>query len=849
MKFKLMFFGIAVLLFISIASAYPQGAVAYYDFDESSGDLLDKTGNGFSGTVTGATREVNGVIGTAYRFDSFNDFINITHEHLHHVGVGNNNLTIILWINVSDNSGTEDRIIQDTGGGGADHFIGRVQTSDVRFITGGQSTVSTTNIDDGNFHFVVMRANLTGTQIFIDAVGEGTPGGAPTIGAGGGDILIGTEGTTNFFNGSMDEMGIWNRSLNLSEIEEIYNSGNGLAFQVGFDTVTVTLNNPPDSDVFVDASTIFNATIVPTSTTNLTNSTLFIYNTNSTIFASFENTITGDGVSNVTTFNVTTLTPNDYNWNVFACGTNNTGGTICGRADANFSFSFGLADFIASNRSLVYETETVVFNLSFNASLGFTPTANLYWNGTQFTGTLSSLGGTNWRASRSLEMDVGDPGIKNVFWELSLSDVFTNTSLQNQNLSVINFSQCSTNTVQYLNFTYRNETTNEESIAATISTSWQYWLGDGNPNKTFTFSTTTESNSTAFCFTPSHRSVNVINTYDYDNSESQQRSFSLDNAILNNVTSTQILYLLPTALGLFTNYLTLDGDGDTISGVMVTVTRTLNGITRTIVIDSTDGGGGLTLFLNPDFSYTYQFVKAGFNILTTTLQPSFSDTKIIVLGGSQAGGVANGTQIAGNTTYTIQPVNSSLQNRTDYTFSFEVSSSETITFISMNITNITGTQLVFQSNAGEGTISQLLNTGNHSRLFGTYIIQTSDETLVIRKSWTVGTFYIGDYSIYRQFLLFLTYEFSDFIRILLILAFITALLIYLSTNEVLETSESKIAVVVLLIWAFSLVGWLDTGIIAQTGNTSTLAQFSNQYGIAMLSTVFGLFFVLRRVFT
>ncbi|KKK69668.1 hypothetical protein LCGC14_2931700, partial [marine sediment metagenome] len=49
----------------------------------------------------------------------------------------------------------------------------------------------------------------------------------------------------------------------------------------------------------------------------------------------------------------------------------------------------------------------------------------------------------------------------------------------------------------------------------------------------------------------------------------------------------------------------------------------------------------------------------------------------------------------------------------------------------------------------------------------------------------------------------------------------------------------------------SIVGWLDTGIISSSGssNVQALAQFSNQFGIAILSTGAGTYFILRRVFT
>ncbi|KKK88810.1 hypothetical protein LCGC14_2739390, partial [marine sediment metagenome] len=75
-------------------------------------------------------------------------------------------------------------------------------------------------------------------------------------------------------------------------------------------------------------------------------------------------------------------------------------------------------------------------------------------------------------------------------------------------------------------------------------------------------------------------------------------------------------------------------------------------------------------------------------------------------------------------------------------------------------------------------------------------------------------------------------------------------LIFMASNETFDTSESKIAVSLLLIWAFSIVGWLNTGIpISDSGGLVVLSQFSNQYGIAIISTGAGIFFIGRRIFT
>ena len=287
--------------------------------------------------------------------------------------------------------------------------------------------------------------------------------------------------------------------------------------------------------------------------------------------------------------------------------------------------------------------------------------------------------------------------------------------------------------------------------------------------------------------------------------------------------------------------------GNIVQDVLATVTRDIGGVSTAITTDSTDSSGLVTLFLNPDFNYDYVFSKTGFVDNPFTLRPSSTDIYNVVMATADAG--INGTELGLNTTYLITPTNSTLNNNTLYTFGFNVSSAQPITSISMNIT-ANGTQLDAATLSSAGFISVDINTDNQTRIIGYYTIESDDEIFTFTKIWTVGEEFIGDYSIFRQFKLFNDYGFSDLIRILLIIATITGIMIFLSAGELIETSESKILVSILMLWAFSIVGWLDTGLVTTSAapNADAISKFGSQYGIAMVSSAVASFFILRRVF-
>ena len=89
--------------------------------------------------------------------------------------------------------------------------------------------------------------------------------------------------------------------------------------------------------------------------------------------------------------------------------------------------------------------------------------------------------------------------------------------------------------------------------------------------------------------------------------------------------------------------------------------------------------------------------------------------------------ISNGTTIFRNTTTRIIPSAGSLNNDTDTLFGYNVTSSQDIIFISMNITNSSGFQLLFVSNPGAGFISGIISSVNSSNLIGWFMLQTADE--------------------------------------------------------------------------------------------------------------------------
>lgn len=612
-------------------------------------------------------------------------------------------------------------------------------------------------------------------------------------------------------------------------------------------TLVVTLDDPSNNTASTNISTNFSSSnTVSAGYTN--NATLFMWNSNHTLYKINSTNLAGVNYSNLS---LTEMPLGKYFWNTFYCVINATG-QLCNMSIANYTFSMNVSFDTSYFAATTFEGQSKDFEI--NISSPYTPVqAQLNYNGTNTNATITAISGTGnqFRINKTLVIsELAGEGSKQrqFYFHFNVTNTFFNSSFTNQTVSGINFTLCdgTINTV-YINFTFFNETTAQESVNALFSSEFTYWTTNQSANNTYSYTNTTKEPSQAFCFSPPDTTVNVEIDSQFSNSESQQRNYAAT-VILTNTTTNQVLWLLPTSKGLFSPFQTVTAIGDPISLVEGVISRTIGGTLYTIVSDFTDSSGFVNYFLNPDFSYSATFSRAGFNDNTFIFVPT-TDRRLVTMGtGAEA--IGNGTVIARNTTYTVFPLNRSLNNNTDYTFALHVNSTQAINFISMNITNKTGGQLSYQTAGSAGAISDVINTVNMSRIIGYYVIKTSSETLSFTNIWTVGIEFVGEYSIYRQFTLFLDYEFKDFTRLLIVLIIITGVMIFITNKEIIDTSESKVAIIVLMIWAFSIVGWLNTGLssYSATGDVNELAKLGNQYGIAILSTCVAMFFILRRLF-
>ena len=205
--------------------------VSYWSFDSDASD--DHGSN--DGSVSGASN-VAGKVSNSYNFDGFNDYITVSDDSS--LDFATSDISISFWMNWDVQ---ENRYIiikqpdeyNNLGWGfrmtaaykpafeiddGTDHF-------DIQ----GATALST-----GTWHHVVVvidRDNASNCKMYVDGSDDtGTTNGTITdVGdiSNTDDVYIARDAKENFvyYDGQLDEIGIWDKVLSSSEVTELYNGG------------------------------------------------------------------------------------------------------------------------------------------------------------------------------------------------------------------------------------------------------------------------------------------------------------------------------------------------------------------------------------------------------------------------------------------------------------------------------------------------------------------------------------------------------------------------------------------------------------------------------------------------
>ena len=208
--------------------------IAYYNFDSTTGGLVNQatTTNGFTdglgsstdGTVSGATT-TTGKFSYCYDFDGTDDYVNLgTNSGLNLLNGG----TIAMWIN------TDDMTNLRFFGMGTNklELLSEDVTNFIKFrVSDGtvKNAVGDIAVPDSTWTHVAGTYDKDNGEIklYVNGVLDATTTGVGQILTVTTAAYFGRNQGGQYFNGRIDDAGIWNVALSGDQISALYNSGTG----------------------------------------------------------------------------------------------------------------------------------------------------------------------------------------------------------------------------------------------------------------------------------------------------------------------------------------------------------------------------------------------------------------------------------------------------------------------------------------------------------------------------------------------------------------------------------------------------------------------------------------------
>jgi len=208
-----------------------EGLVLHYPYGTAGTVTQDSSSNNNTATlVNGPVWTANGVINGALALDGVDDYVN----------AGNSTFdltegcTVSSWIYVNGDGAQQDQVIIQRGIFAFPFIVTlnnhNLQTC-VRTVNGTDWLSSDTSLAWGQWYHIAITYESGSRIIYVNGLSDtidSTPPTGTLRADTGHDTLVGSWGDNRFFNGSIDEVRIYNRALAASEVAALYDDGNSI---------------------------------------------------------------------------------------------------------------------------------------------------------------------------------------------------------------------------------------------------------------------------------------------------------------------------------------------------------------------------------------------------------------------------------------------------------------------------------------------------------------------------------------------------------------------------------------------------------------------------------------------
>ena len=234
---------------VSSDASLSTGLVSYWPLDEVSGTREDAKG-GNDLTDNNMVPSTIGMQGNSASFTPENNtFLSISDDV--QSGLEPANISLAVWM--KSNLGSADfidEVLISKGASPGDYRLSLENGRALFFYVNGIPVASSytlyadaivtpyiNNLDDGNWHHVIATYDGNVSKIYVDGsisayrtIGAQVVGNTVSLTVG--KLINGDGNDYGYFDGLIDEVGLWNRALTAEEVTKLYNDGKGLPYEV-----------------------------------------------------------------------------------------------------------------------------------------------------------------------------------------------------------------------------------------------------------------------------------------------------------------------------------------------------------------------------------------------------------------------------------------------------------------------------------------------------------------------------------------------------------------------------------------------------------------------------------------
>ena len=211
----------------SVGSTLNNGLVGLWKLNEQEGTVAyDSTSNGYNGTHVNTLLDQSGVFDTSSHFNGTSSRVDLPNTSNYNFGDYN---SLSVWFNIDNFDGGGDVDLIGFHNGSSNRFLLMVSRTEQKIVlhddidNSGLSTYGTTILEAGKWYHVVVTLDANnGKKIYLNGELDGSNSKTTTLGGLGDHTpYIGRHSVYNYFNGYISDVGIWNKVLSASEINEL----------------------------------------------------------------------------------------------------------------------------------------------------------------------------------------------------------------------------------------------------------------------------------------------------------------------------------------------------------------------------------------------------------------------------------------------------------------------------------------------------------------------------------------------------------------------------------------------------------------------------------------------------